>query len=124
MRSDSELIREYAERGSERAFAELVERHLPFVYAAALRVIIDPHLAEDVAQTTFTLLARQAGVLQDRATVAGWLHRTAMNQAAKFVRGEMRRRAREQKVCAVQPTTTGCESESWEQIAPLVDAAI
>ncbi len=37
MTGDAELLRRYALDHSQAAFAELVHRHLPFVYAAALR---------------------------------------------------------------------------------------
>jgi len=59
-RTDCELLREYAESGSESAFAELVSRHIGLVYSVALRVVVDPHFAEDVTQSTFTILAREA----------------------------------------------------------------
>ena len=37
MSEDAELLRQYAQSGSETAFAELVSRYLPLVYATALR---------------------------------------------------------------------------------------
>jgi DNA-directed RNA polymerase specialized sigma24 family protein len=61
MPDDSELIRRYAESGSEEAFAQLVARNLSLVYHAALRRTNgDAHLAEDVAQKVFTSLAQNA----------------------------------------------------------------
>ncbi len=52
---DLPLLRDYAERGSERVFAELVGRHMPQVYATALRRVNgDRALAADVTQTVFT----------------------------------------------------------------------
>jgi len=37
--TDSQLLRAYAEHRSEPAFAELVRRHVDFVYSAALRMV-------------------------------------------------------------------------------------
>ena len=46
---DLQLLREYAEQRSERAFTELVKRHIDFVYSTALRVVNESKLDEDVA---------------------------------------------------------------------------
>ena len=48
--TDRQLLRAYAVRRSEAAFAELVRRHIDLVHPAALRMVNDPHLAKDVAQ--------------------------------------------------------------------------
>jgi DNA-directed RNA polymerase specialized sigma24 family protein len=60
MTDDMEMVREYAARQSEEAFAELVSRHVNLVYSVALRHTRDTHLAEEIAQTVFIILARKA----------------------------------------------------------------
>src|SRR5438128_7586060 len=95
--TDQQLLRDYTGRRSEAAFAELVRRHVDFVYSAALRMVRDMDLAEDVAQGVFMALAQNARQLTDHPVVSGWLHRTTQNLAAKAVRSNVRRRAREQE---------------------------
>ena len=99
--TDSLLLKAYVERRLEAAFNELVHRHVDLVYSAAIRMVRDPHLAEDVTQGAFIALARQASELVERATLAGWLHRTAQNIAAQTVRTIERRRVREQEAFAM-----------------------
>src|SRR5436190_24286509 len=98
MNDDSELLRRYADQGDEKAFAELVRRHVNLVYSAALRQVNgDAHLAADATQLVFTDLARKAGSLAGHRVLAGWLFTSTRFAAAKLIRGERRRHAREQE---------------------------
>lgn len=121
--SDAQLLSAYAEQRSEIAFRELVRRHMDFVHSAALRMVRDPHLAQDVAQGVFLALARQAGALAEHAVLAGWLHRTAQNLAAQTVRTDVRRRQREQEAVAMNALPAAPEA-SWDELAPHLDAAL
>jgi len=122
--TDSQLLRAYAEHRSEPAFAELVRRHVDFVYSAALRMVCDSHLAEDVTQGVFVALAKNFAQLADRPVLSGWLHRTAQNIAAQTVRTDVRRRAREQEAVAMNELLSAEPNALWEHIAPHLDAAI
>ena len=124
MTPDSELLRRYAGTKSEEAFAELVRRHLDLVYSAALRQVNgDAHLAQDVAQTVFTDLARKAGSLSRRETLTGWLYTGAHFAAAKIVRTENRRRDREEKFMR-EPISETATAADWEKLRPLLDDAM
>ena len=121
--TDQQLLRDYTERRSEEAFAKLVQRHVDHVYSAALRMVHDAHLAEDVTQSAFVALAQNARQLADHPVLSGWLHRTAQNLAVKTVRSDARRRNHEQEAAmdglfATEPDAV------WEQIAPHLDAAL
>ncbi len=122
--SDHELLRDYAERQSEPAFAELVRRHIDFVYSAALRMVCDPHTAEDVTQNTFIALTRNARQVRDRSVVSSWLHSTARHLAANAIRAEVRRRAREQEAAAMNELLANEPAAVWKNIAPHLDDAI
>ena len=122
--TDQQLLREYADRRSEAAFAELVRRHVDFVYSAALRMVCDAQLAEDVTQGAFLALAQNAHRLSDCPAISGWLHRTAQNLAAKTVRTDVRRRAREQEAAAMNELLSAETDATWNEIAPHLDAAL
>lgn len=109
---------------SEAAFTELVRRHVDFIYSAALRLVRDKHLAEDVTQGVFVALAKSASELAERAVLSGWLHRTAQNIAAQTVRTIERRRAREQEAVAMNELLFNQSEASWEAITPHLDAAL
>jgi len=126
MPTDAELLREFAVTGSEDAFAELVRQHVDLVHSAALRQVNgDEHLARDVAQSVFADLARKAGSLSGRAVLTGWLYTSTHFAAAKAVRAEQRRRAREKEAFLMRELPDEHESEpNWSQLRPELDAAM
>ncbi len=124
MSPDCDLLRQYAEQQDEAAFAEVVRRNVDLVYSVALRQLAgDTHLAQDVTQAVFLDLVRKARPLSRRATLAGWLHTSARLAAWKAVRGEQRRRAREQESLVMNETPTTAEL-NWEQLQPLLDEGV
>jgi RNA polymerase sigma factor (sigma-70 family) len=123
---DSSLLRRYVDERSEAAFAELVRRHLDLVYSVALRQTNgDAALAQDVAQSVFTALARKAGELASRRVLGGWLYRTAQFTAIDFVRSESRRRARETEAHVMQLSQNESSTPTdWEKLRPALDRTI
>ncbi len=120
--NDHELLRSFAKNGSQDAFTQLVERHVNLVYSAAHRLVPDQHLAEDVTQQVFALLARKAGGLGIGTILPGWLYRTARNVASEALRRERRRERREQ--LAVEAMNLSTPDSTWKQIEPLLDDAM
>jgi len=124
MMDDSTLLRRYARDRSEGDFAELVRRHLNLVYSAALRQVNgDTHLAQDVTQLVFTDLARKAATLAGHRVLAGWLFTSTRFAAAKLVRGEQRRRTREQEN-PLMPESDPTAALDWERVRPVLDEAL
>jgi RNA polymerase sigma factor (sigma-70 family) len=116
---DRQLLQAYARHRDADAFAALVRRYAGLVYSAAMRVTGNAADAEDVVQTCFMELARSPASV--RRSVAGWLHAAATHRALSSVRGSAARRRREQTRAAAEPDQAAA---SWEQVEPLVDAAI
>ncbi|MBL9135642.1 MAG: sigma-70 family RNA polymerase sigma factor [Verrucomicrobiales bacterium] len=123
---DWALLQAYAARGAEEAFRELLHRHADMVFATARRVLGgDPHLAQDVAQRTFCLLAQKAGRLPRTGALGGWLHWTSYNLARETLRTERRRTRREHQAATMpSPTTESADPCVWESLAPVLDEAI
>ena len=125
MTDDMELVREYARHGSEEAFATLVSRHINLVYSVALRRLHDAHLAEEVTQAAFIILARKAGSLNAKTILSAWLCRTAQYAAADASKMQRRRQHREQEMHMESVLNqTEPESSPWTDIAPLLDIAM
>jgi RNA polymerase sigma factor (sigma-70 family) len=81
--SDADLLQRYIERTDEQAFEQLVHRHGLMVLRLAQRLVADDHLAEDVFQATFLLLARQPRSVRKRESLGSWLHGVAYRLAKK-----------------------------------------
>ena len=121
--NDAELLSAYANRQSEEAFGVLVERYVALVYSAALRQVQNPHLAEEVTQAAFTILAQKARGLNKRMVISGWLCRTAHFVARNALKTEFRRQYRETEA-HMQSLNDEPEAEIWQRFAPLLDEAV
>jgi RNA polymerase sigma factor (sigma-70 family) len=121
--NDQELLREYLDAGSERAFQSLVQRHLDLVYSTALRRIGDAGLAEEVTQNVFVALARKAPFLSRDVALAAWLHKTTLLEARHRLRGELRRKRREETAIAMS-TTLKEQDSLLKSLSPVLDEAL
>src|ERR1043165_2592024 len=126
-RSDAQLLREYAEGGSEPAFREIVPRHTDFVYSAALRQVESSDLSRDVAQSIFTDLARRARPLADKmaegSSLVGWLYRSTRFAALNQLRDDRRRLAHE-RLAMEQLITDSEAAPDSERVRPVLDEAM
>jgi RNA polymerase sigma factor (sigma-70 family) len=123
MSDDMMLVREFAANQSEPTFAALVERHIALVHSAALRQVGDPHLAEEITQAVFIILARKAALLGTKTILSAWLYRTTRYAAAAALKARRRRQAREQEAY-MQSTLNEPNADAWAQLAPLLDDAL
>jgi RNA polymerase sigma factor (sigma-70 family) len=121
---DMALVREYAASHSEKAFEEIVQRHVPLVYSAALRRVGEAHLAEEITQAVFIILARKAGSLGPKTILSGWLYRATGYTSADALKSRRRRQQREQEAYMQSLLEGSSDDDSWKQIGPLLEAAM
>jgi RNA polymerase sigma factor (sigma-70 family) len=96
--TDGQLLERFLERrgeDAEAAFAALVDRHGAMVLRVCRQILRGEEDAEDAAQAAFLVLARRAGSISRRESVACWLHGVALRVAAKARAAATRRRAHE-----------------------------
>jgi RNA polymerase sigma factor (sigma-70 family) len=129
---DFELLRRYAHQRDEGAFAELVRRHVNLVFSAAMRRTHDRHLAEDVTQAVFVILARKASrVCVGGGAMSAWLLECVRYASANAIKMETRRRKHEESArlaangagegaCSANPT----DVLIWQEIAGQLDDAV
>ncbi len=126
--TDLQLLARYTRDRAEDAFAELVRRHLNLVYSAALRQVRSPQLAEEVAQSAFTDLARNASALtrgsgdSSPGSLTPWLFTVTRRTAVDVVRREARRQLREH--IATEMNALNAAAADWMHIEPLLDDAV
>jgi RNA polymerase sigma factor (sigma-70 family) len=117
--TDAQLLERYTRERNEDAFAEIVRRHLNLVFSAALRQVRQPQLAEEITQSVFVDLARQARRLTPNSILSAWLYRVTRRTAIDVIRRESRRQIREQ--VAHELTAMNAPDTDWTHIEPLLE---
>ena len=83
--SDEDLLSRFR-RGQREVFGTLVRRYQRELYGYLRRYLGDPHLADDVFQTTFVQVFAKAGQYEPGRPVRPWLYAIATNQAIDALR--------------------------------------
>jgi RNA polymerase sigma-70 factor, ECF subfamily len=88
-------------RRDETALREAIDAYGGVVYGMARRVVVDPNLAEEVAQDTFLALWRRPGAFDSlRGSLQAFLLGVARNKAVDLVRREQSLRRRHDALIA------------------------
>jgi RNA polymerase sigma-70 factor (ECF subfamily) len=78
--------------GDDAALAELYDRHAPFAFGVALKILRSQDEAEDVVHDAFVAIVERADQFRpDRGSVAAWLVTTVRNLALDRARRRTRR---------------------------------
>ncbi|HLJ94844.1 MAG TPA: sigma-70 family RNA polymerase sigma factor, partial [Gemmataceae bacterium] len=118
--SDRELLRRFAQKRDQAAFATLVRRHGPMILSACQRVLRNWHDAEDAFQATFMVLARKADSRPWGESVGTWLYLVAYRLALK-VRASRDRRLPDNLRPVVHPPEDPLAVASDRELCGLLD---
>ena len=118
--TDQDLLQQFIASGDENAFALLLKRHGPMVRAVCRRLLHQASDIDDAFQTVFLILACRARSIQQRQSLAGWLHGVAYHTAQRACRDAIRRRRHEQQVmpgCSIDPA----QEAAWQDVCLVLD---
>jgi RNA polymerase sigma factor (sigma-70 family) len=118
-RTSQQLLQDFLARRDEAAFAALVRRHGPMVLGVCHHVLHRLQDAEDAFQGTFLVLARKAGSIRRRESLASWLHGVAFHTAMRAKRDLARRRLHER-----QAMPMSAAKPSWDLALRELQAAV
>lgn len=116
---DSDLLAAFAERNDRAALTAIVERYSALVYRVAMRSLNDRHMADDVFQATFLVLAQSARRIKDGDLLAAWLHGTTRNLARKALTFKHTQRHQLARQASLTRSQKGGEMSTPAELDPL-----
>ena len=127
--SDAELLAACRASHDRGAMELIVRRHIGFVYASALRQVrarrATAHLADDITQAVFIVLAQKASKIRSDVMLRDWLFVTTRYAAKNALRMERRRAHHERIAAARRAEAIAPANETMlDQLSPLLDEGI
>ena len=87
MQVDEARLVALVRKGDQRAYSDLVVRHLSAIEVYAKRIVNDDTLAQDIAQDVMVVLWQRSGDFNpNKARLTTWLHRIAHNRCIDIMR--------------------------------------
>lgn len=122
--SDDLLLKRYVEQNDREALGVLFRRHADAVYATAMRLCRNSADAEDVVQTVFIKIMESASQYRGGSEMAvkAWLMKSVVWTSKQKIRGEVRRRNREE-IANEEQEDSYCPDEQAGQEADLKERA-
>jgi RNA polymerase sigma-70 factor (ECF subfamily) len=86
LRTEKELIEEFAKGNVEQASIEFVKRYKNFVYLVAFRYVKNHEDAEDITQEVFIDSLQKIKYYRQESSLKTWLYRITVNKSKNFLR--------------------------------------
>jgi RNA polymerase sigma factor (sigma-70 family) len=118
--SDRQLLDRFSDSRDEGAFAAILDRHGPMILGLCRRLLSDAHLADDILQATFLVLARKADSIRRRESLGSWLYGVAKRIARQAQLAESARARREERMAGTRCETGACDP-GWNELLRLLD---
>jgi RNA polymerase sigma factor (sigma-70 family) len=117
---DAQLLKAFAARRDEAAFAALLHRHAGLVYGACRRLLGNVHDAEDAFQATFLVLVKKAATIRAGESLGCWLYEIAYRTALRARTVARKQRTRERQAHTMNATSSPSPAE-LPRVEPLLD---
>jgi RNA polymerase sigma factor (sigma-70 family) len=121
--TDGELLSRFINRREEAAFTLLLLRHGPMVLSVCRRILHDRDSTEDAFQATFVVLARRAGSIRRRDSLASWLYGVAL-RVARRVRAQASARCHHERLAAAMAKREPDKEPTWDELREVLDEEI
>src|SRR3954467_9303397 len=119
---DAVLLGRYVSTGCPASFQEIVTRHSGWVFSLSLRAVRDRHLAEDVTQAVFLILARKAKTIRAGTPLSGWLFKVSRFAVSDALKRRARIKNRENRFAEFfRATSSGFENGMQPQADQISD---
>jgi RNA polymerase sigma-70 factor (ECF subfamily) len=118
--TDDQIVARCLAGRDDAAFAALVRRHGPMVFAVCRRVLSSHQDAEDAFQATFLVFLRKMSSIRPLSQVGNWLYGVAYRAALKVKTAAARRGHRERQVRTLPEPATIARG-LWLDLLPLLD---
>jgi RNA polymerase sigma factor (sigma-70 family) len=122
--SDGILLRRFADSRDEAAFAALLARHGPMVWALCRRLLHGPADAEDAFQATFLVLVRKAAVIGRPELLGAWLYGVAYKVALQLRAARAQRPATRQADFADVRASAAIPEAEQKELRRLLDEEV
>src|SRR5438874_9856713 len=122
---DMQLLEQYAHSGCQDGFQQLVNRHIDWVFSICFRGVRDRHLAEDVTQAVFIILARKAKTLAPNIVLRGWLFKAARFAVSDALKKQNRHKRHVQRAAEMgMNDPSPQQAAAWDRVAPALEEAV
>jgi RNA polymerase sigma factor (sigma-70 family) len=123
--SDAQLLERFVLQKDEAAFELLLWRHGPMVWGLCRRILPDFHEAEDAFQATMLVLARKAGSINKKCSLASWLYKVAFRIAVRARSDSVRRKVLQKQARQWLTRIFASEPDNgFSDLRPLIDEGL